>query len=216
MQTISRLGGDVRVGIGPSITVPVTASAQIEAPGGVLAVAPGEVTDWLAPLPVDALHGIGPRQAEALHEYGIHTVGRARPPDWPRPARRGPRRRCPPRTRHPARRGAHQPHRLRTRRADDHAPVPGRQPHRRQRRSTPRLEGETGWEYALVGLTQDQVRLADQVDAVHRINAHPEEIAEVAENMVRTWWRPTGDFHQEREQAARTRHAIDAFRQRSP
>jgi hypothetical protein len=24
---------------------------------------------------VEALHGIGPRQADALHEYGIHTVG---------------------------------------------------------------------------------------------------------------------------------------------
>ncbi|MEU5116644.1 hypothetical protein AB0G64_34725 [Streptomyces longwoodensis] len=74
VRTVSRLGVDVRVGIGPSITVAATASAQLELPGGVLAVAPGEVAGWLAPLPVEALHGIGPRQAEALHEYGIHTV----------------------------------------------------------------------------------------------------------------------------------------------
>ncbi|MFE9679367.1 hypothetical protein ACFYO5_35520 [Streptomyces sp. NPDC006259] len=75
VRTLSRLGVDVRVGIGPSITVAATASARIEQPGGVLAVAPDQVAGWLAPLPVDALHGIGPRQAEALHDYGIHTVG---------------------------------------------------------------------------------------------------------------------------------------------
>ncbi|MEV6406031.1 hypothetical protein AB0M58_24160 [Streptomyces bobili] len=74
VRTLSRLGVDVRVGIGPSITVAATASAQIEPPGGVL-VAPDQAARWLAPLPVDALHGIGPRQANALHDYGIHTVG---------------------------------------------------------------------------------------------------------------------------------------------
>ncbi|MEU9353575.1 hypothetical protein AB0D65_21945 [Streptomyces griseoloalbus] len=75
VRTISRLGIDVRVGLGPTITVAATASAQIPEPGGVLAVAPDQAAHWLAPLPVEALHGIGPRQAEALHEYGIHTVG---------------------------------------------------------------------------------------------------------------------------------------------
>ncbi|MER6860563.1 DNA polymerase Y family protein [Streptomyces pilosus] len=76
VRTISRLGVDVRIGIGPSITVAATASAQVPEPGGVLAVPPGQAAHWLAPLPVEALHGIGPRQAEALHEYGIHTTGR--------------------------------------------------------------------------------------------------------------------------------------------
>ncbi|MEV7082389.1 hypothetical protein AB0N88_28250 [Streptomyces sp. NPDC093516] len=75
VRTLSRLGVDVRVGIGPSITVAATASAQIDPPGGVLAVAPDQVADWLAPLPVDALHGIGPRQAQMLREYGIHCIG---------------------------------------------------------------------------------------------------------------------------------------------
>ncbi|MER5757235.1 hypothetical protein [Streptomyces sp. NPDC002088] len=75
VRTLSRLGVDVRVGIGPSITVAATASGQIDAPGGVLAIDPDQVTDWLGPLPVEALHGIGPRQAEALREYGIHCVG---------------------------------------------------------------------------------------------------------------------------------------------
>jgi DNA polymerase-4 len=75
VRVISRLGIDVRVGIGPSITVAAIASAQIEPSGGVLAVAPDQVTDWLGALPVQALHGIGSRQAGILHDYGIHTVG---------------------------------------------------------------------------------------------------------------------------------------------
>ncbi|WP_329297101.1 hypothetical protein [Streptomyces pseudovenezuelae] len=75
VRTISRLGVDVRIGIGPSITVAATASGQIPPPGGVLAVASEEVSDWLGPLPVDALHGIGPRQAVVLRDYGVHCVG---------------------------------------------------------------------------------------------------------------------------------------------
>jgi DNA polymerase-4 len=75
VRTLSRFGVDVRVGIGLTITVAATASAQIPAPGGVLAVAPEQVADWLGPLPVEALHGIGPRQAQILRDYGVHCVG---------------------------------------------------------------------------------------------------------------------------------------------
>ncbi|MEU9289168.1 hypothetical protein AB0D57_31995 [Streptomyces sp. NPDC048275] len=75
VRTISRLGVDVRVGIGPSITVAATASGQITEPGGVLAVDPDQVADWLGPLPVEALHGIGPRQAQELRNFGVHCVG---------------------------------------------------------------------------------------------------------------------------------------------
>ncbi|MEU2741110.1 hypothetical protein ABZ656_38720 [Streptomyces sp. NPDC007095] len=75
VRTISRLGVDVRVGIGPTVTVAATASGQITEPGGVLAVGPGQVADWLGPLPVEALHGIGPRQAQTLRDYGVHCVG---------------------------------------------------------------------------------------------------------------------------------------------
>ncbi|MFC9636228.1 hypothetical protein ACFTY8_45350 [Streptomyces mirabilis] len=75
VRTVSRLGVDVRVGIGPSITVAATASGRITEPGGVLAIDPGQVADWLGPLPVEALHGIGPRQAQVLRDYGVHSVG---------------------------------------------------------------------------------------------------------------------------------------------
>ncbi|MEU2062407.1 hypothetical protein [Streptomyces sp. NPDC013455] len=75
IRSVSRLGVDVRVGIGPTITVAATASARIDGPGGVLAIAPEQAADWLAPLPVEALHGIGPRHAAVLRDYGIHTIG---------------------------------------------------------------------------------------------------------------------------------------------
>ncbi|MGX1913644.1 DNA polymerase Y family protein [Streptomyces phaeochromogenes] len=75
IRTLSRLGVDVRVGIGPTITVAATASGQITSPGGVLAIDPDHVADWLGPLPVEALHGIGPKQAAALREFGVHCVG---------------------------------------------------------------------------------------------------------------------------------------------
>ncbi|MGW2287071.1 DNA polymerase Y family protein [Streptomyces phaeochromogenes] len=75
VRTLSRLGVDVRVGVGPTIVVAATASGQIEAPGGVLAITPDHVADWLGPLPVEALYGIGPKQAAALHDYGVHSIG---------------------------------------------------------------------------------------------------------------------------------------------
>ncbi|WP_329406008.1 DNA polymerase Y family protein [Streptomyces sp. NBC_00704] len=73
VRTLSRVGVDIRIGIGP--TVAATSSTRINAPGGVLAVARDQAADWLGALPVNALHGIGPRQAARLHDYGIHTVG---------------------------------------------------------------------------------------------------------------------------------------------
>ncbi|MFM9540044.1 DNA polymerase Y family protein [Streptomyces turgidiscabies] len=75
LRTVALLGVDVRVGIGPTITVAATASNQIGQPGGILAIDPGQVADWLGPLPVDALHGIGPRQSAVLRGYGVDCVG---------------------------------------------------------------------------------------------------------------------------------------------
>ncbi|MGW5371973.1 DNA polymerase Y family protein [Streptomyces sp. NPDC004009] len=75
VRAISRLAVDLRIGVGPTITVAATASAQVTGPGGVLSVAGREAAEWLGPLPVEALHGIGPRQAAALRDYGIHSVG---------------------------------------------------------------------------------------------------------------------------------------------
>ncbi|MFE5604542.1 hypothetical protein ACFQ8O_35810 [Streptomyces coelicoflavus] len=99
VRTPSRLGVDVRVGIGPSITVAASASAQVSLPGGVLTVAPDHVTDWLPALPVETLHGVGPRQAGALHEVrkphgepgrGLARDGAAAAGVESRPSRRRP------------------------------------------------------------------------------------------------------------------------------
>ncbi|MEU2778623.1 hypothetical protein ABZ646_38570 [Streptomyces sp. NPDC007162] len=75
LRTVSRYGIDVRVGIGPTVTVAATASAQVADPGGVLAVEAADAAGWLALLPVQDLHGIGPRQAATLKRYGIDRVG---------------------------------------------------------------------------------------------------------------------------------------------
>ncbi|MEV7077856.1 hypothetical protein AB0N88_04780 [Streptomyces sp. NPDC093516] len=48
-----------------------------------LAIQPDQIATWLAGLPIEALHSIGPRQAQVLREYGVHSVGllAALPPD---------------------------------------------------------------------------------------------------------------------------------------
>ncbi|MFE5406921.1 hypothetical protein ACFQ9Z_37690 [Streptomyces sp. NPDC056580] len=52
-----------------------TASARVLEPVGVLVAAPGRAADCLPGLPVQALYGIGSRQTDVLHDYGIHTAG---------------------------------------------------------------------------------------------------------------------------------------------
>ncbi|MEU6349694.1 hypothetical protein ABZ896_10250 [Streptomyces sp. NPDC047072] len=75
LRTVSRYGVDVRVGIASTITVAATASAQVPYPGGVLAVEAADAAEWLAPLLVEELYGVGPRQAAVLRRYGVDRVG---------------------------------------------------------------------------------------------------------------------------------------------
>ena len=44
-------------------------------PSALLVVPPGEEAAFLAPLPADALWGVGPKTAERLAALGIHTIG---------------------------------------------------------------------------------------------------------------------------------------------
>ncbi len=44
-------------------------------PSALLIVPPGEEAAFLAPLPADALWGVGPKTAERLRALGIHTIG---------------------------------------------------------------------------------------------------------------------------------------------
>jgi DNA polymerase IV len=62
------------VGVGPNKLVAKIASTRAK-PDGMLVVPAGEVLDFLHPLPVDALWGIGGKTAEILGRLGIRTVG---------------------------------------------------------------------------------------------------------------------------------------------
>ncbi|MEV6492784.1 DNA polymerase IV [Actinoplanes sp. NPDC051633] len=62
------------VGVAPSKFVAKLGSTRAK-PDGVIVVPAGLVLDFLHPLPVDALWGVGERAAEALHRLGLATVG---------------------------------------------------------------------------------------------------------------------------------------------
>jgi DNA polymerase-4 len=62
------------VGVGPTKFVAKLASARCK-PDGMLVVPAPRVIDFLHPLPVTALWGVGARTAEVLHRLGIRTVG---------------------------------------------------------------------------------------------------------------------------------------------
>ncbi|TXS52749.1 hypothetical protein [Streptomyces sp. t39] len=75
-RVLAHAGVPLLVGVGPSWSVAAMASRAAAAEnGGVLVVAPHEVTGWLHPLPVGRLDGIGPAQEHTLTSYGIHTIG---------------------------------------------------------------------------------------------------------------------------------------------
>ncbi len=67
-------GLTVSIGVGTNKTVAKIASDR-EKPDGLVVVAPGEEASFLAPMPVRALWGVGPKAEEALSEMGIHTIG---------------------------------------------------------------------------------------------------------------------------------------------
>ncbi|MFE6788123.1 hypothetical protein ACFVFF_38365 [Streptomyces sp. NPDC057680] len=75
IQALAKYGVDTHIGIADTWATAATASAH---PGnsGILHL-PGHraVEQFLAPLPVRALHGIGPAQAARLEAFGLHTIG---------------------------------------------------------------------------------------------------------------------------------------------
>ena len=50
-------------------------ASDLEKPDGLVVVPPGEERDFLAPLAVGKLWGIGPKTVERLHQDGIATIG---------------------------------------------------------------------------------------------------------------------------------------------
>ncbi|MFG2072715.1 DNA polymerase-4 [Nonomuraea maritima] len=73
-QVLDRYGITCSVGVAPSKFVAKLASKQCK-PDGLLVVPDGEVVDFLHPLPVSALWGVGERTEQSLVRLGIRTVG---------------------------------------------------------------------------------------------------------------------------------------------
>jgi len=69
-----RLGIPASVGIASSKLVAKIASSLAK-PDGLLEVPEGQERDFLSPLPVDMLPGVGPRTAKVLRRLGIDTIG---------------------------------------------------------------------------------------------------------------------------------------------
>jgi len=68
------VGVPASVGVAPNMSAAKVASDH-DKPDGLVVVEPGEVRDFFAPLPVDAVHGVGPVTARELREMGIETAG---------------------------------------------------------------------------------------------------------------------------------------------
>lgn len=73
-ERVSRLGLTVSVGVATSKTVAKIASDH-EKPDGLTVVRPGHEAAFLAPLPIRAMSGVGPRTAERLEQLGLKTLG---------------------------------------------------------------------------------------------------------------------------------------------
>ncbi|MFJ4010795.1 hypothetical protein, partial [Streptomyces sp. NPDC090026] len=76
LRAVAWLDTDVHIGVAPNWALAATASTR-PGPNGTRVVAddPLAIADFLWPLPVENLHGIGRQQAATLRSYGISTVG---------------------------------------------------------------------------------------------------------------------------------------------
>ncbi|MFD5882598.1 DNA polymerase Y family protein [Streptomyces yangpuensis] len=76
LRAAAMTGLPLHIGVAANWALAATASAH-PGPNGIRLVAdsPAAVTAFLHPLPIDALYGIGRRQAETLRRYGIHHIG---------------------------------------------------------------------------------------------------------------------------------------------
>jgi DNA polymerase IV (archaeal DinB-like DNA polymerase) len=64
----------VSVGVAPTMSAAKIAS-DFDKPDGLTVVRPGELREFLAPLDVDLLHGVGPVTARELRGMGLETAG---------------------------------------------------------------------------------------------------------------------------------------------
>ncbi|WP_372912426.1 DNA polymerase IV [Salinigranum sp.] len=74
-QRIGReVGVPASVGVAPNMSTAKVASDH-DKPDGLVAVPPDRVTEFLAPLPVEEIHGVGPVTARELRGMGVETAG---------------------------------------------------------------------------------------------------------------------------------------------
>lgn len=73
-QRVATLGITCSIGLGASKTIAKIAS-DIDKPNGLTVVYPGRETDFLAPLPIRTMSGVGRRAEQRLHSLGIFTLG---------------------------------------------------------------------------------------------------------------------------------------------
>lgn len=76
-RVYDRTGLTVSVGAGPNKLVAKIAS-DYRKPDGLTVVPPGKVSEFLAPMPVRLLHGIGPSTELSLQRMGVRTVAELR------------------------------------------------------------------------------------------------------------------------------------------
>jgi DNA polymerase IV len=69
-----RIGLAVTVGVARTKVLAKMASRAAK-PDGLLVIDPGREAEFLRPLPVEALWGVGASTAAKLHAHGIHTIG---------------------------------------------------------------------------------------------------------------------------------------------
>ncbi|MFB6159584.1 MAG: DNA polymerase IV [Haloferacaceae archaeon] len=68
------VGVPASVGVAPNMSAAKVASDH-DKPDGLVVVPPGEVREFLAPLPTESVHGVGPVTADELAGMGIETAG---------------------------------------------------------------------------------------------------------------------------------------------
>ncbi|WP_049984920.1 DNA polymerase IV [Halobellus rufus] len=74
-QRIEReVGVPASVGVAPNMSAAKIASDH-DKPDGLVVVEPGDVREFLNPLPVSSVHGVGPVTADRLSELGVETAG---------------------------------------------------------------------------------------------------------------------------------------------
>ena len=72
-QVESQEGITCSVGIAPSKFIAKLASGRCK-PNGILEISPDRILEFLHPLPVSAIWGVGPKTAESLERLGLRTV----------------------------------------------------------------------------------------------------------------------------------------------